>query len=451
MAEKLNTKGKLAYASGMLGYSILINIISVMLVYFYVPPNNVGLSALVPQITYFGVISLLALVVASGRLTDAITDPWIAYLSDKSKSKKGRRIPFMKWAMLPSAIFCVLIFIPLSQNESSINLWWLAFTQIGFYLALTAYIVPYNALLPELAHSSEEKVNLSAMLSIGFVLGIVFSSQTPYLADVYENLLQLPNRSIALQYSIVSFSVLSFVFLLIPVLYLNEAKYCVSQPTTIPILLSIKQTLSNRNFMVFILAETLYFISLTLVVSGLLYYLTVLLELEESLGGFVMATMVLTSFIFYPFVVKWSTHQRGKKQLIFFALLFLSLLIGGVYFMGKVNLPSKVQIFGFAILASLPVAILSILPFAIISEEAAKNSKETGQQKEAMFFAIRNLANKFGQTFGIMLFAILTLWGKDPGDDLGIRLSGIWGFILCGAGALIFTVYQPQVEKNDER
>ncbi|MEL6922649.1 MAG: MFS transporter [Bacteroidota bacterium] len=443
MAEQLNTKGKIAYASGMLGYSILINIISVMLVYFYIPPNNVGLTALVPQITYFGVISLLALVVASGRLLDAITDPVIAYLSDRSDNSSGRRIPFLKWSILPSAVFCVLIFIPLTQNESTTNLWWLAFTQAGFYFALTVYIVPYNALLPELAPDSKEKVALSALLSVSFVLGIIFSSQTPWLADLFEQVFNFRQRSVALQWAIGSFSLLAFVFMLIPIWYIDENKYCVSKPITISISTAFRQTISNRNFVVFVMAETLYFISLTLVVSGLLYYLTVLLELEESLGGFVMATMVLVSLCFYPLVVKWSNQNR-KKELVFGALLLLSVLIGAVYFMGKVPLPPKVQIFGFAVLAALPVAVLGILPFTIISEEADKDGTATGQQKEAMYFAIRNLANKFGQTFGIMLFAMLTLWGKDPGNDLGIRLSGVLGFVLCAAGALLFTRYQPR-------
>ena len=40
---------------------------------------------------------------------------------------------------------------------------------------------------------------------------------------------------------------------------------------------------------------------------------------------------------------------------------------------------------------------------------------------------------KLGQTFGICLFAFLTFYGKDPGNDLGLRLNGICGFLLCVA------------------
>ena len=59
--------------------------------------------------------------------------------------------------------------------------------------------------------------------------------------------------------------------------------------------------------------------------------------------------------------------------------------------------------------------------------------------KEGMFFAARTLMQKFGQTFGVLIFAMLTTFGKDPGDDLGIRLSGMVGFVLTFVAGLVFT------------
>ena len=99
------------YAFGMLGWSILTNIITVMLIYFYVPPNNANLQSLVPQVTVLGFISLLSLVVAGGRLVDAVTDPLIAFWSDRSRHPKGRRTPFMRVAILPSIFFAFLFFV----------------------------------------------------------------------------------------------------------------------------------------------------------------------------------------------------------------------------------------------------------------------------------------------------------------------------------------------------
>ncbi|MEM8907852.1 MAG: MFS transporter, partial [Bacteroidota bacterium] len=146
------------------------------------------------------------------------------------------------------------------------------------------------------------------------------------------------------------------------------------------------------------MAETFYFIAITIIVSGLLYYLRVLLQLEESLGGFVMGTMVLTSFLFYPFIGQL-TRRFGVKSIILFSFVWLGILFAGVYLMGRLPVGPKIQIFGFAILGSLPLAFLGILPYAVIAELAKADSQKTGQQKEAMYFAVRNLANKFGQAF----------------------------------------------------
>ena len=112
--------------------------------------------------------------------------------------------------------------------------------------------------------------------------------------------------------------------------------------------------------------------------------------------------------------------------------------------MGRLPIGPKFQIFGFAILGSLPLAFLGILPYAVIAELATVDSQKTGQQKEAMYFAVRNLANKFGQSFGIMIFAILTLFGKDPDNDFGIRLSGIIGGVLCFLSVIAFSKFREE-------
>src|ERR1700712_2273286 len=150
---KLPLNKQLAYACGMVGWSIMTNIIIVMLPYFYLPPSNAGLVPLVPQMLLFGVVNILSIIAASGRLIDALFDPFIASLSDKSKNPKGRRIPFMKWAIGPAVIFCCLTFYPLVMGQSNQNAAWLAVNMTLFFMSVTAYIIPYNALLPELADS----------------------------------------------------------------------------------------------------------------------------------------------------------------------------------------------------------------------------------------------------------------------------------------------------------
>ena len=89
----------------MIGWSIMTNLVIVMLPYFYLPPKGSGLMPLVPQFLVFGVLNIMSIIAASGRLIDAFYDPFIASQSDKSQNAKGRRIPFMKWAVFPAIVF----------------------------------------------------------------------------------------------------------------------------------------------------------------------------------------------------------------------------------------------------------------------------------------------------------------------------------------------------------
>ena len=429
------------YACGMLGWSIMINILAVMLIYFYIPPSNSGMGQLIPQATILGIFTLLSLIAASGRLFDAITDPLIAYWSDRSHHPKGRRIPFMKVAILPSVFFGILVFLPLEYRESYSNVWWLAVIQACFYLSLTVYIIPYNALLPELAPGSEAKVRLSTWLSLAFVLGIIISSQTPAIADLIQGGFQVSNRHAAFQLAIGGLYVLGGAFMFIPLFSIDEQRDCSGQPATVPLMAAFRHILTHRNFLIFITADFSYFVSITIISSGMLYFVKVLLFLNEGIGGVVMGVMVLFSLLFYPLVVRLANRVE-KRKLVIWSLLSLGVALLWLFFLGKGPLPPRVQIFGFALIVAIPTAFLGILPYAIIAEIAEQDGSHTGQQKEAMFFAVRNFSTKLGQTVGIMAFAILTLLGKDPFDDLGIRLAAVFGGVLCILAGLIFTQFE---------
>ena len=107
--EDLPISKQIYYAIGQLGWSTLVNIVGVALVFFYLPPDTAGLPQLITGATFFGVLNAITLIAASGRLLDAITDPWIAGMSDRSTNPKGRRVPFMARGAIPAAVFLVLI------------------------------------------------------------------------------------------------------------------------------------------------------------------------------------------------------------------------------------------------------------------------------------------------------------------------------------------------------
>jgi GPH family glycoside/pentoside/hexuronide:cation symporter len=432
---------QIAYSFGMMGWSIMINLISVILVYMYLPPATSGLPNLITQVAIFGIFNVIAIVTASGRLVDAVYDPLIAQVSDQSTNPKGRRIPLMQKAIIPSLLFCFLVFYPLKLEESSLNIVWLVVMLVGFYVSTTTYIIPYNALLPELAPSSEDKVKLATWQSLGYVFGIGIASNAFNLTDGILNSHLVDTRIAALQLTVGLLAFVAAVFMMITTIAIDEKKYCLSVPNAVPLRRALKETLSNKNFLLFIVADFSYFIAVTIITSGLMYFVTVLLQLPETIGNKLMITMVLVSFIFYP-VVNYLAKKVGKKIIVLISLGLLSFIFLGIYFLGKMNFDPTMQIYGLIAFAAIPLASLNILPNAILAEIIEKDSAETKENKEAIYFAVRYFFVKIAQTFGIALFAMFLLYGKDVGNDFGIRLNGILGFVLCFLASIIFTRFK---------
>jgi GPH family glycoside/pentoside/hexuronide:cation symporter len=438
---KLPLSKQMAYACGMIGWSIMTNIIIVMLPYFYLPPSNAGLMPLVPQLLIFGVLNIMSVIAASGRLVDALYDPFIASMSDKSRHKQGRRIPFMKWAILPAVIFCALTFCPLVKAESIANAFWLTGTLVLFFMGVTTYIIPYNALLPELTDTAAEKVKLSSFQQVGFVIGIVIGAMVNNFADLVQHFFTITTRDSAVQITIWGLAVFSGLVMLVPVFAIDEKKYTVGKPSHLPILLAIRKTFSQRNFKYYLISDFSFYIALSIISSGLLFFVTVLLHLPESLGGLLMLTMVLVSLLFYP-LINYLSKKIGKKPIVLFSFALLSFVFVAIYFLGKFPFPPRAQVFSLVLCAAFPLASLGILPNAILAEIAEKDAEETGENREGMFFAVKYLFVKLGQTLGIALFAFLTVYGKDPGHDYGLRLNGLSGFALCLIAFGFFTRFR---------
>jgi len=420
---------------------MLTNLIIVMLPYYYLPPSNAGLVPLVPQLLILGVLNIMSVIAASGRLADALYDPFIASLSDKSKHPKGRRIPFMKVAVLPAAFFCFLTFHPLVKAESIANAWWLTITLILFFVSATTYMIPYNALLPEMTDTAAEKVKLSSFQQVGFVLGIVVSALVNNLADGVQSLFGVGDRDVAVQMTVGGLCVLAGAIMLIPIIYIDERRYSASKPSHLALWPAIRKTFANRNFKYYLISDFSYFMALSIISSGLLFFIKVLLGLPESKGGLLMGVMVLGSLVFYP-LINWLAGRWGKKPVVLFSFGLLSFIFVGVYFLGRLPASPLVQIYALVICAAFPLASLGILPNAILAEIAQKDAAETGENREGMFFAVKYFFVKLGQTLGIALFAFLTIYGKDPGHDRGLRLNGICGFVLCILAFLFFSRFR---------
>ena len=333
--EALPLGKQLTYATGQLGWSILANIVGINLVFFYLPPDSAGLPTLIASTTFLGVLNAVVLIAASGRLLDAITDPLIASFSDRLRNPSGRRIPFMRWAAIPAAVFLTLMFIPPVGEMSGWNIVWLVVVQAFFYVALTAYVTPFFALLPELGHTARERLNLSTWISITFALGIILGGSVPILAGMIED--GGIDRLRSYQIAIGGLALLAIVLMYVPVWTIDERRYARAEPSSIPMGQAIRSTFRNIHFRYYVVADFAYWTGLTIVQTGLLFYVTVLLLQSDELASFLLIVLVLVSFFFYP-VVNVLAKGLGKKPLMVGAFLFMAIVFAGIWFLGRIGL-----------------------------------------------------------------------------------------------------------------
>lgn len=431
------TKGKMwCYALGQLGWSMLSGLIGSWLVYFYQPAKteiDAGMTLFIPQGTVvFGVLTIIGLITAAGRIFDAITDPLIGSLSDNCKSKLGRRIPFLKFSALPLAVVTLLVFCAPVRTVSQINTVWLCVFVTLYYFLITCYCTPYTSLIAELAHTQEEKLQISTCISLTFIVGTAIAYVAPVVWNIFISNFGM-ERINAMRLTFGIISGISIVFLFIPVFTINEKDYVNIVPSKSNMFSSLLKTFKNHDFRIFVIQDLVYWFALTLFQTGLAFFVTQLFKLPEEFATYMFVGLTAVSLLFYP-VVNIMARKIGKKACVFvafmaFCVTFFITGLAGDFLVVKPEVQAVIVV----VLGAFPMAIFGILPQAMVADIAQCETVETGENRSGMFFAARTFAFKFGQSVAMLTFTSLA--------TLGYRLVAITASIFCLIGGFCLLRY----------
>ena len=452
MKKRLTKKQMIIFAIGQLGWSMLSGIISAWLVTFYLPKES-GVTRFIYPFLIGGFITVLGIITACSRIFDAVTDPLIASLSDRSKNPKGRRIPFMRWAAIPLSIATVLIFCAPLNRISGWNVIWISGFIVLFYLFMTMYCTPYNALITEFGKTQEDRMFISTAISLTFFAGTLLA-YTPF---VFAGVLRGAGVDYYWSYRIcfIVLAVIACVCMLIPTFLLNEKDYAESKPSEENVFKSLASTFKNRDFRVFSGSDIMYWVGLTMFQTGLPFFVQVSMGFDEFFVFVFLGGMTVLSAALYPFVTKL-VKKFGKKKLVIAGFLGLALcyVVTAISSIGALNLDGGAisWVFGVLIMliSSLPMALLGIIPQSIVADVAEAESITTGQNREGMFFAARTFAMKFGQSLAMVLFTTFAIIGTTQASDateilpskFGLMIAAIVAAVFCVLGAVILLLYR---------
>ncbi len=436
------TIGKVwCFAVGQFGWSVLAALISSWLVNYYQPDiaaQEAGQTIFIPQgLAILGILTVLGAITAFGRIFDAVTDPLIASLSDRCRSKAGRRIPFMRAAAIPFALTCILTFWSPVNSESWLNAGFLFLMLMLFYFFMTMYCTPYNALIPELGADQKTRMSISTAISFTYIAGMAVA----YVAPVVWGALQGMGleRVMAIRVTFTVIALIGMACMFVPVFTIREKDYVQVAPSESTAFKSLAATFRNHDFRVFVASDIAYFLGITMFQTALPFFVTSLLKLDESMSTVYFVLMTALSVLFYVPVNKL-TPKFGKKKIILVAFcIFTVSFLFTAFFGSMLPIPAAVQGFILCVLASPAQAIFGILPQAVVADIAEYDALETHENRSGMFYAARTFAFKLGQSIAMLLVTAFATIGPETG--LGYRVTAVAAAAVCVLGGVLFMLY----------
>lgn len=424
-AKKLPLWGKIAYGAGAGGFSLIDRVLITWLFYFYITSPLEGVEALMPPFL-FGVIMFF------GRVVDAVADPVIARWSDNYRGSLGRRMPFMLFSGVAYVAVFILLFYPPLGAKSALNSLYVALL-LGLYFALfTAYVCPYLALLPELARSNRDRVDLATFKAIFSLLGVG-------VALIGAGILI---GALSFHGMIWVMGLIGLVLLYIPLL-IREKDYAEAEPATLGLIEAITTTFHNRAFLIYLIGNVTFWLGFNIITLNIPLYVTILLRGTEDDTSVYFGIAFVVALLFFP-LVNYLSKKLGLKAMMMFALLTFLVLLPLYYFLGFPLFGLTPEAFAHILLGltGLPLAVIFIVPDAIVAAVSDLESNLSGQKREAMYFGAQGFILKLAMGLSTLITGALLQWfGSSAAQPLGIQLTGPVSALFILIGVLVFVRY----------
>lgn len=446
MKKKLPKSKMIRYCLSDIAKGLFNGMIGNYLLYFFQPTVKSGIPNLLPQNKFLGFLTIMALITGLGKVVDAITDPWVASLSDKCTHKDGRRMPFMKAAAVPYALSVLMIFMAPFRQGSAANALWVGFFLIAYYTAYTFFFIPRNALIPEVIPDANDRVGYYG-ISTAFFMG---SSSFMYAATLFVNLIKGLGVSALWSWRIVFmiFTAIGLTCVLLGATAFRETDYVEGNVKPKQSLLTSAKTIfKNKSFVTFFAGDLFSYLSMAFFQTAMLYYITMLLNVPESQSFLVMLSAIGVALCLFPMIVRFS-KRYGKKTMLVIASVVFTVVFAFIYFADKL----AAMVVGHELLLGLsmgvvvafPFAAINILPQSCMSDIIQKDSIEHGVNREGFFSATKTFIEKIAYSVAMVVVSSVLAIGAPAGESvgtLGVKLTGVFAGLFSLASLICFMVY----------
>lgn len=389
--EKLSFATKLAYGAGDLGPAITANIGVFFALFFFT--NVAGLSA-----------GLAGSILMIGKIWDAVNDPMVGVLSDRTSSPWGRRLPWMLYGAVPFGLFFFLQWIVPPLTSWGL-FWYYVIIAIFFNSFYTAVNLPYTALTPELTQDYDERTSLN---SFRFTFSIGGSILSLFLALGVFSLLKIEQQQ---QYLVLAgictvLSVLPLFWCVWGVrdrVLATEARRMETETEEqIPVFQQLRIAFSNRPFLFVAGIYLCSWLGVQVTASILPYFVVNWMGLSEAEFNLVAIAVQGTALLM---LYVWSavSERFGKKAVYYMGMILWIIAQGGLFFLQKGQIG---WMYFLAVIAGFGVSVAYLIPWSMMPDVIELDELQTGKRREGIFYAFMVFLQKMGLALGLFLVGI---------------------------------------------
>ncbi len=461
MKKQLPKRKMYRYCLADIAKGLFTGMISNYLLYFFQPTAKSGLPNLLPDNKFLGFITIMAFITALGKIVDAVTDPLVASMSDKCTHKKGRRMPFLRYAALPYALSVILIFYAPFEQGSMLNAIWVGFFLITYYTAYTFFFIPRNALVPEIIPDAKVRVGYYGISTVFFMGSSSFMYAATLFVDILKNAGLSPLWSWRAVFTL--FAAIGIVCLMLSAYAFEEKDYVDENVKPQESMLkSFGKVFRNKQFVIFSLGDLFVGVSMAFFQTAMLYYITMLLNVPESQSFLVMLCAIAVAICLFPLIIKISRKYNKKIPLVIAAVVF-TVVFGLIYFGDKIAaLAPGNELFiglGMGVIVSFPFAAINILPQSVISDIIQQDCLVNGVNREGIFSAVKTFIEKVCSAIAMMGVSSILAIGAVSGESVslqGVKLTGVFAGIFSLLSVVFFVLYNDkkvtaQIEEHKKK
>jgi GPH family glycoside/pentoside/hexuronide:cation symporter len=422
----LTLKTIILYNMASFAFNVYDTVLYAWIPYFYAPPKDSGLTTYIP-------LAAIGIILAGGRILDAVTDTLVGYLSDRTRSRWGRRKPYIFIANPILFLAFVFVWLPPVNGNSLINVIFFAGVIFFFYWGYTGVLIPWFAVLPEMSSQNAVRVKIA---SIGVAIGVVGALIGGGLSGpLFQKVGAFPMALIL--------GIPAFIAGELTLFGIRERCSVPPPAQTNGFFKAVKEVFADRQVLSF--SFMVMFVQLTyqLMLMNVPYTTTLILGRQEAEASLIMGEVIILMAASMP-LWYWLLKKFPKRQV--FRAIIITMALGFVlnFFIGVTDVISPmVQALLIFPIAAIPLGGMFAAVLGIIADLTDYDQLKYGQRREAIYYGIYGIVRKTGWSLcPLILAGVFSTFGYSAVNPLGVRVIWLVCALSCLIGLVVFMPYK---------